>query len=537
MGDLHSERTGLARVAPDGWYVHAAGIAPTFDTPDRRRDAVARLGRLSRRFVNDPPPRSGLGRLWVQVGRLDGTGALAGAARLDAALADLPAEAALTARADLDLLRGAALAIADRPETAASFARRALASGRLAAGQGVAESLLRLASWRAGDLDGFYAQGRPRAFDPSRGWSTACSAFDRSLEAALEAQQLHLLAAQRLAQDAQDLAAVAPARSRWAELFTTALQAELAYEAGDLDRAWALLEGRLESVRRHATADAALRIYPLLARIAVLRGKAHLASSLLRDGESLATRRGWPRLLGACLQARVDLYVAEGRWEDAAEGVRRLAGLAIEDAPPFAPASRLDTAARLATCRLRLARAADPSVVDALRHLHHDAMARSDLYLAVRVAVRLVEALAAVGEAEEAQQLLASALAVGVNAGLFRCFLDGGDRVGAVLATLRPQLSEDPERRHLSAYAEHLMRHWPCGEGLARAGHRTSGPLSARECDILRLIRRGYSNKRIGLDLGIAFETVKTHAKNIYGKLDAGNRAEAVACADRLGLI
>jgi ATP/maltotriose-dependent transcriptional regulator MalT len=81
------------------------------------------------------------------------------------------------------------------------------------------------------------------------------------------------------------------------------------------------------------------------------------------------------------------------------------------------------------------------------------------------------------------------------------------------------------------------MRHWPCGEGLARAGHRTSGPLSARECDILRLIRRGYSNKRIGLDLGIAFETVKTHAKNIYGKLDAGNRAEAVACADRLGLI
>ena len=133
----------------------------------------------------------------------------------------------------------------------------------------------------------------------------------------MEAQQLRLAAAHRLSKDALDLSAGAPGSGRWAELFATALQAELAYEAGDLDGAWELLEGRLETVRRHAAADAAIRIYPLLARIAALRGKAQYASSLLRDGEDLAARRGWPRLLGACLQGRVELYVAEARWEDA----------------------------------------------------------------------------------------------------------------------------------------------------------------------------------------------------------------------------
>ena len=36
---------------------------------------------------------------------------------------------------------------------------------------------------------------------------------------------------------------------------------------------------------------------------------------------------------------------------------------------------------------------------------------------------------------------------------------------------------------------------------------------------------------------GIAFETVKSHAKNIYAKLGAGNRAEAVSKAERFGFI
>jgi DNA-binding NarL/FixJ family response regulator len=53
--------------------------------------------------------------------------------------------------------------------------------------------------------------------------------------------------------------------------------------------------------------------------------------------------------------------------------------------------------------------------------------------------------------------------------------------------------------------------------------------LSSREFDVLQLMGRGLTNKGIARDLRIAPETVKSHAKNIFGKLNARSRAEAVA--------
>lgn len=61
--------------------------------------------------------------------------------------------------------------------------------------------------------------------------------------------------------------------------------------------------------------------------------------------------------------------------------------------------------------------------------------------------------------------------------------------------------------------------------------------LSPRECSILQLIGRGMSNKRIAQELKIARETVKSHAKNIFGKLNAQTRAEAVERAIGLRLL
>jgi len=66
---------------------------------------------------------------------------------------------------------------------------------------------------------------------------------------------------------------------------------------------------------------------------------------------------------------------------------------------------------------------------------------------------------------------------------------------------------------------------------------RTSNCLSNRESDILRLVARGMSNKRIALALSIAPETVKSHVKRIFIKLDVKTRAEAVSRANALGSI
>jgi DNA-binding NarL/FixJ family response regulator len=90
-------------------------------------------------------------------------------------------------------------------------------------------------------------------------------------------------------------------------------------------------------------------------------------------------------------------------------------------------------------------------------------------------------------------------------------------------------------------------------EGLrsVHAGHIALGPLVAsriaermkqqaltrRETDILRLMMLGLCNKRIALELAMAVGTAKTHVKSILRKLDAASRTEAVAIAQRRGIL
>ena len=60
--------------------------------------------------------------------------------------------------------------------------------------------------------------------------------------------------------------------------------------------------------------------------------------------------------------------------------------------------------------------------------------------------------------------------------------------------------------------------------------------LTAREQEVLRLIARGYPNKRIARELGIAEKTVKTHVSHVLAKLSVDDRTQAALYAARLGL-
>jgi predicted ATPase/DNA-binding NarL/FixJ family response regulator len=62
-------------------------------------------------------------------------------------------------------------------------------------------------------------------------------------------------------------------------------------------------------------------------------------------------------------------------------------------------------------------------------------------------------------------------------------------------------------------------------------------PLTERELAVLRLIAAGRSNRQIADELFLAVSTVKWYAGQIFGKLDARNRTEAVARARDLGLL
>ena len=61
--------------------------------------------------------------------------------------------------------------------------------------------------------------------------------------------------------------------------------------------------------------------------------------------------------------------------------------------------------------------------------------------------------------------------------------------------------------------------------------------LSERELGVLRLLPSGLSLRQIGAELYVSLNTVKTHVRHIYLKLEAGSRNEAVARARELGLL
>ena len=70
---------------------------------------------------------------------------------------------------------------------------------------------------------------------------------------------------------------------------------------------------------------------------------------------------------------------------------------------------------------------------------------------------------------------------------------------------------------------------------------RLDGPppdaLTSRETDVLRLVARGYTNKAVAAQLGISDRTVQGHLANIFSKLHAQSRTDAVMVGLRLGFV
>jgi DNA-binding NarL/FixJ family response regulator len=67
--------------------------------------------------------------------------------------------------------------------------------------------------------------------------------------------------------------------------------------------------------------------------------------------------------------------------------------------------------------------------------------------------------------------------------------------------------------------------------------HAEAGRLTPREHEVLELIARGQSNKRIALALGISEKTVKTHVGHVLAKLGVTDRTQAALLAVRDGLV
>ena len=128
---------------------------------------------------------------------------------------------------------------------------------------------------------------------------------------------------------------------------------------------------------------------------------------------------------------------------------------------------------------------------------------------AAEARLRLAEDLAAEGDREGATEALSSALSV------------------AESLEARPLADEI---RGLAARAR-----------LKLPGHEqpagTTGPLTAREHEVLQLLARGMTNQQIGDTLFMSPKTASVHVSHILDKLSASNRTEVASIAHRRGLI
>ena len=132
------------------------------------------------------------------------------------------------------------------------------------------------------------------------------------------------------------------------------------------------------------------------------------------------------------------------------------------------------------------------------------------------------------------------ALSYGQENGLIRSFIDEEGIADGLLAS--PGRMRSLEAGRISWYLDDLGqaagRRGSATDEAARAGIGKidlASTLSARERQIVDCLARGLSNKEIARILAVSPETVKSHLKNIYAKLDVTSRLQAVRWAqDRM---
>lgn len=114
--------------------------------------------------------------------------------------------------------------------------------------------------------------------------------------------------------------------------------------------------------------------------------------------------------------------------------------------------------------------------------------------------------------------------------------LDAADAAAAAGASA--VLVREPRPGELTAAVQHALGVAEARrEAWAGTEDTTVPTLTEREQQVLAGMSRGRSNGEIGRELFLSEDTVKTHARRLFRKLGAGDRAHAVAIGFRGGLV
>ncbi len=294
-----------------------------------------------------------------------------------------------------------------------------------------------------------------------------------------------------------------------------------AYRRGEFGHAEGLLKNAISAAE---TAEAPVR----------------LASGLL---EALALAAAGPRSAarGALKLRAIRAELADG------DPVPNFLETALADAEPrvlMAAGEVAQARAMLADAREQAPECAELLVRQASIELHDGELERAARSLAqaplgpardnrpaTLVEAWLLRALVAHagGQEQAASQALDRALALAEREPFRDAFLLNGPTVGELLELQARTGTAHP------ALLEVLLDgvgHQPIG-----AGATLPEPLTEREQRILRYLPTMLSNAEIGAEVFVSLNTVKTHLRSIYRKLDANGRADAVDKGRQLGLL
>jgi DNA-binding CsgD family transcriptional regulator len=340
---------------------------------------------------------------------------------------------------------------------------------------------------------------------------SAARAFDR----------LHLTVSSSLASEALGLARERYGNHSAISALPATLLAQVAYEQGRFEEAEALLRPRISLIRASGTLECVARASVLLAKLSLRTGQRRAALAILRDAEVLGHTRRWPRLTSIAA-SEYSRALANGRNEETSHRETRAgagSGLSTHSLRAAAQLAMPARLRRLATCPEGSCCNEPQSVAEIHSTLRGACSAASD------------------GRLDDSYELLLRCLRIGAARGLRMIFVDAGYPSVTLLEALYEALpGMEGSLAQLRPYVATLLRFTaPIPEEAAEPA--TYRPLSRRETGILQMIAAGMSNKRIAKSLGITPETVKSHAKSIFVKLDSRTRAHAVARAESIGVL
>jgi LuxR family maltose regulon positive regulatory protein len=198
-------------------------------------------------------------------------------------------------------------------------------------------------------------------------------------------------------------------------------------------------------------------------------------------------------------------------------------------------------AERISLARLLNAREEHDEALQMLNRLRETAEAADKRGSVVEVLTLQALVLRAKDEKNRAIDVMGRALAFAEPQGYVRTFVDEGPPMAELLSEVLEAQQRgrlDSSRRVPAHYLRKLLA------ALERDAPSPTPPstelpeaLSERELEVLQLIAAGKSNRRIASELFVGVGTVKTHLNNLYRKLDAHSRTQAVARARELELL